>query len=127
MNTEKRPAYFRFFLEACDMISLLDEEGAGRVIHAVSDYFSENIEPEKLSKNERIVFNRIRRDIDKSFSDYEAAVMYGKQGATKRHGDKGSKGGHRVPIGGLPNPEPKTQNPEPKTKNTEPINPQQPF
>ena len=56
-------------------------ESAGRVIHAVSDYFSEGAEPEDLSKNERTVFNRIRRDIDKSFSDYEASVTYGKQGA----------------------------------------------
>ena len=83
---EKRPAYFRFFLEACVMISLLEVESAGRVIHAVSDYFSEGAEPEDLSKNERTVFNRIRRDIDKSFSDYEASVTYGKQGAEKRHG-----------------------------------------
>lgn len=88
MSKEKRPAYFRFFLEACDMISLLDEESAGRVIHAVSDYFAENVEPDGLSKNERTVFNRIRRDVDKSFSDYEAAVTYGRQGANKRHGNR---------------------------------------
>lgn len=86
MSKEKRPAYFRFFLEACDMISLLDEESAGRVIHAVSDYFAENVEPDHLDKKERTVFNRIRRDVDKSFSDYEAAVTYGIQGANKRHG-----------------------------------------
>jgi len=83
---DKRPSYFRFFLETCDMISLLDVESAGRVIHAVSDYFSENVEPEDLDKNERTVFNRIRRDIDKSFSDYEASVKYGRQGAEKRYG-----------------------------------------
>lgn len=92
MSKEKRPAYFRFFLEACDMISLLDEESAGRVIHAVSDYFTENIEPDGLSKNERTVFNRIRRDVDKSFSDYEASVDYGRQGANKRHGKEGFRG-----------------------------------
>jgi len=80
---EKRPAYFRFFLEACDMISLLEVESAGRVIHAVSDYFSEGAEPENLNKNERTVFNRIRRDIDKNFSDYEASVTYGKKGRRK--------------------------------------------
>ncbi len=90
MSKEKRPAYFRFFLEACDMISLLDKESAGRVIHAVSDYFAENVEPNGLSKNERTVFNRIRRDVDKSFSDYEAAVTYGRQGANKRHGSRES-------------------------------------
>lgn len=49
MSKEKRPAYFRFFLEACDMISLLDKESAGRVIHAVSDYFAENVEPNGLA------------------------------------------------------------------------------
>ena len=36
MSREKRPAYFRFFLEACDLISILDVESAGRVIQAVS-------------------------------------------------------------------------------------------
>lgn len=71
------------------MISLLDVESAGKVIHAVSGYFSENVEPEGLSKNERTVFNRIRRDIDQSFEDYRAAVAYGKQGADKRHGTGG--------------------------------------
>ena len=68
------------------MIFLLDEESAGRLIHAVSDYFTESIEPDGLSKNERTVFNRIRRDVDKSFSDYEASVTYGRQGTNKRHG-----------------------------------------
>lgn len=86
MSKEKRPAYFRFFLEACDLISILDVESAGRVIQAVSAYFSEAVVPENLSKNERTVFNRIQRDIDKSFSDYEAAVTFGRQGANKRHG-----------------------------------------
>lgn len=87
MNKEKRPAYFRFFLEACDLISILDVESAGRVIQAVSEYFSDGVKPENLSKNERTVFNRIQKDIDKSFSDYEAAVNFGRQGANKRHGD----------------------------------------
>ncbi len=50
MSKEKRPAYFRFFLEACDMISLLDVESAGRVIHAVSNYYSENVEPDGLNQ-----------------------------------------------------------------------------
>ena len=68
MSKEKRPSYFRFFIEACDMISLLDIESAGRVIHCVT------------------VFNRIRRDVDKSFSEYAAAVSFGKAGAEKRHG-----------------------------------------
>lgn len=86
MSKEKRPSYFRFFIEACDMISLLDIESAGRVIHCVSDYFSNGTEPEDLTKNERTVFNRIQRDVDKSFSEYAAAVSFGKAGAEKRHG-----------------------------------------
>ena len=84
--SKKRPTYFRFFLEACEMISLLDEESAGRVIHAAGDYFAENVEPEGLRKNERTVFKRIPQDVDKSFSTYDAAVAYGKQGADKCHG-----------------------------------------
>lgn len=77
MAKDKRPAYFRFFLEACDMISLLEVESAGRVIHAVSDYFSEGAELEDLSKNERTVFNRIRRDIDHCRQLKELDKFYG--------------------------------------------------
>ena len=51
MSREKRPAYFRFFLEACDLISILDVESAGRVIQAVSAYFSDNIEPRDLRQH----------------------------------------------------------------------------
>ena len=86
MSREKRPAYFRFFLEACDLISILDVESAGRVIQAVSAYFSDNIEPRDLSKNERTVFNRLGRDVDKSCSDQAAAATYGTPGADTRPG-----------------------------------------
>lgn len=96
--------------------------------------YTENIEPENLSKKERKVFSHIRLDIDKSFSDYEAAVTYGKKGAAKRHGCKSSKGGQRDPIGGLHNQDPttnntknKTQTPESSTQNQTPPQPLQPF
>ena len=42
---DKRPQYFNFFLECCDMISLLNNESAGRVIRAIADYFSYGDEP----------------------------------------------------------------------------------
>ena len=86
MSREKRPAYFRFFLEACELISILDTESAGHVIHAVSAYFSEGTEPDGLNKKGKTVFNRIRQDVDKSWHDYEAAVTSGRNGAAKRYG-----------------------------------------
>ena len=83
-RNEKRASYFRFFIDACDMISLLDCESAGRVIHAVSAYFSDGVEPENLSRQETTVFNRIRKDVDDSFKDYNASVERGRKGAEKR-------------------------------------------
>lgn len=85
-NKDKRPAYFCFFLEACEMISLLDVEKAGRVIHAISSYFGEGTKPEGLNREESIVFNRIKRDVDRSFEKYNDAVSNGKKGAEKRYG-----------------------------------------
>ncbi|MCD8362338.1 MAG: DUF6291 domain-containing protein [Lachnospiraceae bacterium] len=75
-----RAAYFRFFLECCDLISLLDDASAGRVIKAVSNYFRDQTEPEGMKRNESIVFSRIRRDIDASFEDYKRAVEAGRKG-----------------------------------------------
>lgn len=68
------------------MISLLDTEKAGRVIHAISHYFGEGIEPDDLNREETIVFNRIKRDVDRSFEKYEEAVANGKKGSEKRYG-----------------------------------------
>ncbi len=49
---EKRPQYFSFFLECCEMIALLDNESAGKVIHAIADYFIDGEHPENLTKND---------------------------------------------------------------------------
>lgn len=83
---EKRPQYFSFFLECCDMISLLDDTSAGRVIHAIADYFSYGEEPEDLNRKELRVFNRIRQDADRSCEVWWAKVQGGKKGAEERYG-----------------------------------------
>ena len=75
---EKRPQYFSFFLECCEMIALLDNESAGRVIHAIADYFIDGEEPEELKKNEMRVFNRVKSDADKSCEIWLAKVRGGK-------------------------------------------------
>ena len=86
-NKEKRPIYFSFFLEACNMISLLDVESAGKVIHAVSDYFTDGIVPEGLSRNENTVFERIKKDVDGSTELYYKKIEAGKKGAEIRWGE----------------------------------------
>ena len=83
---KKRPQYFSFFLECCEMISLLDETSAGRTIHAIADYFSCADEPKGLSRNEQRVFNRIKQDVDKSCEAWLAKVNGGKKGADGRWG-----------------------------------------
>lgn len=75
---EKRPQYFSFFLECCEMIALLDDESAGKVIHAIADYFIDGEQPEGLKKNEIRVFNRIKSDADKSCEVWFAKVKGGK-------------------------------------------------
>ena len=83
---DRTPVYFRFFREVCEMFAFLDDEAAGRVIHAACDYFCDGTEPDALNKGEQRLFDRLRRDIDKSFSDYEKKVEGGKKGAALRYG-----------------------------------------
>ncbi|MBQ8894376.1 MAG: hypothetical protein IJ043_08215 [Clostridia bacterium] len=82
---DKRPSYFCFFIEACNMISLLEVESAGRVIHAVSDYFADGVAPNNLDRKEMTVFNRIQRDMDMSYELYRKKVEGGKKGAEIRY------------------------------------------
>lgn len=77
-NTKKGPQYFSFFLEYCEMIALLDNESAGRVIYAITDYFIDGKRPEELKKNEMRVFNRVKFDADKSCEIWLAKVREGK-------------------------------------------------
>lgn len=88
VQLEKRPQYFSFFLECCDMISLLDETSAGRVIHAIADYFSYGDEPEGLTRSEERVFNRIKQDADNSCNLWWKKVQAGKDGAEQRWKEK---------------------------------------
>ena len=78
---KKRPQYFSFFLECCNMISLLDETSAGRVIHAIADYFSYGEEPTGLTRNEQRVFDRIRQDIDKNCEAWLKSIEGGRKRA----------------------------------------------
>lgn len=75
---EKRPQYFSFFLECCEMISILEDESAGKVIHAIADYFCDGEDPQGLSKPEQRAFNRIKREVDKSCEIWLAKVKGGR-------------------------------------------------
>lgn len=74
---EKRPQYFSFFVECCEMISLLEAESAGKVIHAIADYFCEGDKPQGLTKQEQRVFNRIKREVDRSCEEWLSKVKGG--------------------------------------------------
>lgn len=61
---EKKAARGNLLIDSCEMLSLLDYEGAGKVIHAIADYFIDGELPEGLqtfTKNERRAYNRIKR------------------------------------------------------------------
>lgn len=84
---QKRPQYFSFFLEACETLSMLDNEGAGRVIRAIADYFIDGETSEELpefSKVERRAYMRIKRGIDDSCRIWYSKVVGGKKGAEAR-------------------------------------------
>lgn len=77
-TAQKRPMYFSFFVECCEMISILGDESAGRVIHAIADYFCDGTDPHDLSKIENRVFGRIKREVDRSCEEWLAKVKGGK-------------------------------------------------
>lgn len=83
---EKRPQYFSFFLECCEMFALLDNESAGKVIHAIADYFIDGENPESLSKKEVRVFNRLKADADNSCELWLSKVRGGQKRAAARWG-----------------------------------------
>lgn len=88
---DKRPQYFSFFLESCEMLAMLDNEGAGKVIHAIADYFIDGGAPDDMvtfTKNERRAYNRIKRGCDDSCTLWHAKVAGGTAGAKKRWGSK---------------------------------------
>ena len=88
---DKRPQYFNFFLESCETLAMLDNEGAGKVIHAIADYFIDGDTPEDLptfTKSERRAYTRIKRGCDDSCALWYAKVTGGKEGARKRWGGK---------------------------------------
>ena len=90
---DKRPVYFAFFREVCELFDLLETESAGRVIHAACNYFLDGTEPEGFNRGEQRVFNRLKNDIDRSIDNYTAAIENGKKGAEakRRKADSSTK------------------------------------
>lgn len=92
---EKRPQYFNFFLESCETLAMLDDAGAGKVIHAIADYFIDGELPEDIqtfTKNERRAYNRIKRGCDESCALWYAKVIGGRTSAKKRWESKTNGG-----------------------------------
>lgn len=88
---DKRPQYFNLFLESCETLAMLDNEGAGKVIHAIADYFIDGEPPEDFStftKSERRAYTRIKRGCDDSCALWYKKAVGGKLGAERRWGNK---------------------------------------
>lgn len=63
-EAEKRSEYFCLFLDACELLSLLDNKSAGKVIHAIADCLIDGETPEGVpafTKKERRAYDRIKR------------------------------------------------------------------
>lgn len=89
VDLPKRPQYFSLFLESCEILSLLSNEQAGRVIHAIADYFIDGNETDnsEFGKEEMRVYNRIKRGIDDSCKLWYSRVKGGQMTAEKRWND----------------------------------------
>lgn len=81
---DKRPVYFAFFREVCELFDLLETESAGRVIQAACNYFLDGTDPDNFTRGEQRVYTRLKSDIDRSIDSYNQAVKNGKKGAEAR-------------------------------------------
>lgn len=83
----KRPQYFNFFLESCEMLSMFKNESAGKIIHAIADYFIDgetSAELPNFSKEERRCYNRIKQNVDDSCKVWSDRIEKAKKGANAR-------------------------------------------
>ena len=79
--------WVKIFGTSLDMLLLLTEESAGRVIHAVARYSKERELPEGLDNTESIVFDRIRENVDDSAENYSVICRRNKKNAKKASGN----------------------------------------
>lgn len=89
VDLPKRPQYFNFFLESCEFLFFLSDEQVGHVMHAIADYFIDGNEPDnsEFGKEERRIYNRIKRGIDDSCKLWYSRVKGGQMAAEKRWGN----------------------------------------
>ena len=78
---ERRPKWFRMYHEHSNLFLAVPVVSAGRLAQAIAAYFDDGTIPEGLEPNERVAFNKIAGEIDRSREDWEKEV------------DSGSKGG----------------------------------
>ena len=64
--------WVKIFAASLEMLMILPEEKAGRVIQAAGRYFKYGELPEKLDSTEAIVFERLKENVDESAENYSS-------------------------------------------------------
>lgn len=83
MAKEKRPAWFKMFLNQKALIDSVPDETAGKALKAIFQYF-ESGEVVDMDSLEFAVFSSVKPYVDESVKDYKKSVEAGKAGANVR-------------------------------------------
>ena len=83
MSKEKRPTWFKMFLNQKALIDSVPDEIVGRALKAAFAYFAGEDMPQ-LDPLAYAVFATIKPYIDESFEDYRKSVENGKAGSAAR-------------------------------------------
>lgn len=83
MSKEKRPTWFKMFLNQKYIFDSVPDETLGKALKAALEYFDTG-EIIELSPLERTVFASIKHCIDESYKDFERTREQNRQNALKR-------------------------------------------
>ncbi len=99
---EKRPAWFKLWLNQKPLIDAVPDDAVGKAFKAVYHYFETRELPE-LDSLSGAVFAVLKSQADEAIKDYNLSVEAGKAGANIRWG-KGDHKSDSPPIDPLPHP-----------------------
>lgn len=83
MAKEKRPAWFKMFLNQKALIDSVPDETAGKALKAIFQYF-ESGEVLDMNPLEFAVFSSVKPYVDESFKDFEEASKKNRANVMKR-------------------------------------------
>lgn len=82
---KKIPPALNLYSEACDVLTELEADEAGKVIQAGIAYYRDGVFPDDLSKIESLAFALVRNGIDYAQSTYEERCRKNAENAKSRY------------------------------------------